>query len=242
MVSRRGFVKGTMLAGMGALTAASVATLKSLVVRSVTSQVGAVEDGFMYTSATKVLWFQPFLGRIVQASDFPGVGYGATTIWRGIFDEEGRLVPGSGSPALVMRVNPDEIIVPSDLDERVVTDDGFVAVFNICVHLCCNPAPRLENTVIEEPPPAEDVYVRGSLTEPVVDRDIGVIYCPCHHSTYDPLRLVWNTHPGGQRYLGANWVWGPAQRALPIIPLERQGDKLVGLNTHPEWYTGYCGL
>jgi Rieske Fe-S protein len=146
-----------------------------------------------------------------------------------------------------MRLDPARIIVPPDLQERV-TAGGLVALFNTCTHLCCNSGSHFINpggTNMVSPVPAEDVLAHPNYTLsglPVVAPDIGIIDCPCHDAQFDPFRLVWANHPNGVRYLGANWVWGPARRALPVIPLEVSGTTMRGLNTHPEWHTGYCGL
>ncbi len=251
MVSRRGFVKGTMLAGFAALTASSLATAKSLLGWCAVTQVGTVNEGFIFTAAKGTLWYTPLLGQEALVNQFPGIGYGATALWRALFDDQGKIIPGTGSPALVMKLDESKIITPPDAPEPL-HPQGFVAVFNTCVHLCCNPALNLVHTVIESPPPSQDVLAHPDSTlsgPPVVDPEVGVIYCPCHHSQYDPFRYVWEpdadgrTHPNNPvRYLGVNWVWGPAQRALPAIPLDIKGGKLIGLNTHPEWYRGYCGL
>ncbi len=255
-VSRRGFVKGTVVAGMVALGASVVATLKPILAPRIGTIVGEVIDGFVYTQPSVVgtVWFQQFLGQEAAPSDFSQVGQAATTLWRPLKDTQGRIIPGTGAAALVMKVDkaspPDtgsRILLPGDLTEKV-TMGGFVAAFNTCVHLCCNPGVHFVNpggTILAVPPPAEDVLTHPDYTLsglPVVAPDIGVIYCPCHHSQYDPFRLVWANHPTGQRYLGANWVWGPARRALPVIPVEVTASTIRGLNTHPEWYRGYCGL
>lgn len=250
MVTRRGFVKGTMLGGLTALTVGSLATMRSLLSIGVAAQIGEVNEGFIYTSAGRRLWYSGRLRQEARPSHFREIGLGATTLWRALFDEDGELIPGTGWPALLMRLDSAKIVVPEGLEEPV-SADGFVAVFNTCVHLCCNPGLNFAKTTIEQPPIAEDVlrHPDDTLTQPVVDPAVGVIYCPCHHSTYDPFRLVWEpdasrtTHPNNPvRYLGANWVWGPAQRALPVIPVQIAGQRIIGLNTHPEWYRGYCGL
>ncbi len=248
-------VKGAIIAGFGALAASSAAVGVRYLVDWWNSPA-RLEEGFVFTSASKPLWYERYIGRAAMVSHFAeqegeGYGFGATALWRPMVNHRGNVVPGTGSPALIMRLDPSRIIMPADAPEPV-TREGFVTVFNTCVHLCCNNALNFSKTLIEAPPPSQDIRLRpnASLSGlPVLAPDIGVIYCPCHSATFDPFRIVWepdtsgHTHPNHPiRYLGANWVWGPAQRAQPIIPVDIQDGKIIGLNTHPEWYQGYCGL
>ncbi len=248
-------VKGAMIAGLGALAASSASVGVRYLVDWWNSPA-RLEEGFVFTRTAKALWYQRYIGQAALVSHFAelegeGYGFGATALWRAMVNHRGGVVPGTGSPALIMRLDPSRIIMPPDAPEPI-TKEGFVAVFNTCVHLCCNPALNLAKTKIEEPAPSQDVLRHPDRTLsglPVVAPDVGVIYCPCHDDQYDPFRIVWEpetsgrTHPGNPvRYLGANWVWGPGQRSIPIIPVYIRAGKLIGLNTHPEWYRGYCGL
>jgi hypothetical protein len=243
-------MRAALLAGAAGLGAAAGIVLDRYVLRALEPPDPITwNGGFIYTFAVKGLWYDPLVGQEARVSDFKaredhGVGFGATAVWGTYLDHWNRRIPGTGLPALIMRLDPSRVVLPPDLGEKV-TAEGFVAFLGVDVFLCCNPALYLVHTTMERPSEADDVLNHPEETSsglPVVAPDLGVIYDPCHQNQYDPARLVWDTHPNGARYLGANWVWGPAQRGLPVIPVEVQGDRLVGLNKHPEWYKGYCGL
>ncbi len=127
-------------------------------------------------------------------------------------------------PALVIRVPPDLIEAPDDFD-GYLADEGIVAFNDKCVHLCCNPGWHLY------PISEQDRAFVPNLA--AADKD--PIFCICHLSQYDPLSLVWNQHPTGATYVGAKVVHGPADRALPAIPIKLENGVIVGDEDAPKW-------
>lgn len=110
-------------------------------------------------------WFLPHAGAPARVADFRAVGFGAPVAWRGEVT------------ATVLKVDPASLEVPAALREvvdgfLVPTPDGaaLMAYSNFCKHLCC--APGWHETRLAASFEAEDK-----------------LYCSCHHSVYDPLRV-----------------------------------------------------
>lgn len=110
-------------------------------------------------------WFLDRGGRPVRAQDFREVGWGAPVAWR------------RELTATVLKVDPAALAFPPELRPVVEgflapTPDGaaLLAFSNFCKHLCC--APGWNES-------------RLAARYHAVDK----LYCSCHHSVYDALRL-----------------------------------------------------
>ncbi len=242
---RRNFLRATLLAGGAVVVGAAVAGGKSLIPPPITFS-GTIDEGFRYATPTRPQWYSSLTGQTVRTSDFLHVWDGAAAIWRAVFDDAGKQIPGSGHAALIICVDASLVQAPADFAPYIVketvggTPAAFVALFDRCVHLCCppgwhlDPVPALLHDYILQP--------RTLLASPPQDP----IWCECHNSQYDPVTIVPGVHPTGNvPYLGAQRVHGPATRALPAIPLKAAGTVLQGLydpadGGHPEWYSSYC--
>ncbi len=235
-MSRRQFVKYAMAAGMVGLTASSVAGFQSLLPGEGRPK-GELRLTFEYmrppADDASPWWWEARIGQVARPEHFQEWD-GAVTWWRGRYDEKGFKVPNVGFPALVIRVPPDLIEAPDDFD-GYIADEGILAFIDKCVHLCCNPGwhrkPVPEGNHAVVPIPSLD----AARQDP--------IYCICHLSQFDPLQLVWNKHPNGVEYVGARRVGGPADRALPAIPIKVEGGEIVGDSEDPKWsldWYGHC--
>ena len=245
--TRREWVRLGMAAGtvgtLGALTASSVGQLLPPPIR----RDGEIRDQIYYTKFPTPQWWNSKAGRAMRVPDFDTEWLGATGVWRGLFADD-RLVPGTGFPVLVVRVKRDDTNFrkPADQELPVPLPEGFslyyddedrdvriVVMFDRCVHLCCPPGWH----VVTDPPPDYN-YVAPAPSYQVYGQD--PVYCVCHGSQYEPMRLVVNVHEkSGARYVGAERVHGPANRALAIVPVRAQADVLVGGMADPRWYL-YC--
>jgi Rieske Fe-S protein len=231
---------------------------------------GEIRETIQYTKFPTPQWWNGRAGTPVRVTDM-SVWQGATGVWRGLFNPEGRWLPGTGYPVLIIRVQRDDqsFSVPSESEWPNALPDGFnlyfddpaldagnggtriVVIFDRCVHLCCYPGWH----VVDNPPPAHDYelyFPPGTNLEAEVPTFYRFsqepIYCVCHGSQYEPMKLVVNTHPSSRaRYIGAQRAHGPAERALAVVPVRRDGQNLVGglpldpLSGDPvtTWYV-YC--
>lgn len=212
---------------------------------------GEIRETIQYTRFPTPQWWNSRAGSPMRVSDFQE-WQGATGVWRGLY-QDGRFVPGTGFPVLVIRVKRDDrfFTAPAEQELPTALPEGFslyfddslldeanggtriVVLFDRCVHLCCYPGYH----VVTSPPPG-----RTYKENPVIYSEFGQdpVYCVCHGSQYDPMQLVVNTHPkSGARYVGALRVHGPAERALSVVPVRPQGLNLVGGMADPAWYV-YC--
>src|SRR5207249_4330136 len=100
-------------------------------------------------------------GQPVKVTDFQE-WQGATGVWDGEF-VDGKLVPGTGYPVLIIRVKrddsvfsaPTDVAVPSGFNlyyDDPARDIRIVVVYDRCAHLCCYPGWQ----VVQNPPPARD--------------------------------------------------------------------------------------
>src|SRR5437867_315998 len=141
-----------------------------------------------------------------------------------------------------------------ELDAFVIRRDvggvpaAIVGLYDRCVHFCCKPGwhvytvPNTLHNYVTDP--------RTFLaTDPVSGASVpqDPIWCQCHNSQYDPVTLVHSIHPppANVPYIGAQFVHGPASRALPCIPIKLAGSTIEGVydpddGGHPEWYSAYC--
>jgi len=214
---------------------------------------GEVRETIQYTRFPTPQWWNGRAGSPMRVSDFQE-WQGATGVWRGLY-QDGRIVPGTGFPVLVIRVKREDQFFTAPTAEELPAPlpDGFslyfddptldaatggtriVVLFDRCVHLCCYPGYH----VVTSPPPGR-TYRQD--VNPVIYSEFGQdpVYCVCHGSQYDPMQLVVNTHPkSGARYVGALRIHGPAERALSVVPVRPQGLNLVGGMADPAWYV-YC--
>jgi len=218
---------------------------------------GEIREEIVYTkwpTPDPRAWWNPRQGQPVRVSHF-GEWQGATGVWRGLF-VEGRWVPGTGFPCLIIRIKreaqyfefPSEEGLPVPLpegfslffdDPDLDPDNGgtrIVVLFDRCVHLCCFPGWHM----VTDPKPGRDYDAYGA--DPPTWQQFGQdpVYCVCHASQYDPMLLIVDVNPKNRRrYVGAQRVHGPATRALPLIPVRVQGEVLVGGMPDPAWYI-YC--
>lgn len=249
--TRREWVK----LGITASTVASIAGMGGLVAGQILPPPykfsGEVRETINYTRFDTPQWWNSKAGQVVRASDFQE-WQGATGVFRGLY-QDGEFVPGTGLPVIIIRIKREDqyFTVPAEEELPAPLPEGFklyfddpaldemnggtriVVVFDRCVHLCCTPGYH----VVTSPPPD-----RGYIARPVIYDEFGQdpVYCVCHGSQYDPMQLVVNTHPrSGAKFVGALRVHGPAERALPVVPVRAQGLNLVGGMADPAWYN-YC--
>ena len=253
-LTRRRTLQLLGLAGGGALATSVVASSKSLLPPPIACR-GEVSNRFYYAQpdpGQNVWWKQKGLvGTAAAITDFK-LWEGAATTWRAVLDTDGKPDPACGFPAILIRVDANQVPVvhPPEFKKFVVDDTldfgngperfTFVAIYDRCVHLCCLPGwhffpvPSSFRDYAPNPDP------RTFLASPSQDP----IWCQCHNSQYDPVTLKDDVHPNGVKYVGATKVHGPAPRSLPAIPLKRDGLFLEGIydppDGHPEWYSAYC--
>jgi len=240
---RRTFVKAMVVAGAAAMTAGTLASFRSVFPPPVVAKEGLAT--FLYfkppgnlrpPDPENDLWFSARVGEVAKASDFT-VWRGAPVLWRALLDEEGKVVTGTGLPAIILRVDPTFLEVepvPGYLQGKYpegfnpTTDNGLVILFDKCVHLCCNPGWRLEQ-------------IKGDWQVPwkMTPQGMDPVFCVCHGSQYDPTSIVWDYYPNkAVYYMGAKRVRGPATRALPAIPASvNDAGEVEGQFTYPQWYT-----
>ncbi|MGQ0796534.1 MAG: hypothetical protein ACT4OI_01525 [Methanobacteriota archaeon] len=242
VLTRRQWIRaGVATAALAAVSALGTSVAGQLLPPPI-RQTGQIREEIHYTRFPTSQWWDRLAGQRMRVSEFEE-WRGATGTWRGLF-REGRWLPGTGYKVLVIRVKRDDAVfrAPSD----VVLPEGFrlyyddpsrdvriVAFHDLCTHLCGPPAWQ----TIESPPP-EHKYVVPAPTYEIYRLD--PIYCVWHGSQYEPMRLVWDVHPkSGARYVGAQHVHGPTQRALPVVPLQVRDGVLIGGMPDPRWYS-YC--
>lgn len=252
-LTRRRTLQLLGLAGAGAVVASLLATSKSLLPPPITC-TGAITDRFLYgrPNPGQTVWWKALVNRPARATDF-ALWDGAATVWRPALDANGLPEPGCGLPAIVIRVDGSLLEYPtgppfpfgdSIIDTTINGEQyTFVALYDRCVHLCCNPGWHLANV-----PRAFRTYDLPGIGEPrtfLANPSQDPVWCLCHNSQYDPVTLVNDRHPNGVQYVGAQRVHGPANRGLPAIPLKLNGEFIEGIyepadGGHPQWYSAYC--
>ena len=222
-ISRRGFVKGALAMGVaGAAVAGGAFTLRSLVGNILPD----VQETFLYVSAygaPDTPWWieRGLVGEEARFSHFK-IGSGANVSWRWYLDANRNVV--AGASVLLMRVSPEKLEFPEGYPRDEFVVDGLYAVFNVCPHAGCSPSWKL-------------VPRHKQCDDPGYE----TIFCPCHYSHFHSTRMSVFTHPGppagsGATYLGVAEVSGPSGRGMPLIPIELQGDHLIGKLKEPDWY------
>ncbi len=202
-------------------------------------------DALIYTRFPEPVWWNEKANQPMRVTDF-ALWQGATGVWRGRF-ENGSLVLGSGLPVLVIRIPRDDshfqsppaidFAIPGGFSlyhDDAARDLRFVVLYDRCVHLCCFPGWQ----VVTNPPPGRD-YLLPCPTYQAYGID--PIYCVCHGSQYDPLVLTTNVNPNDNvTYVGAERVYGPAGRSVPVVAVAVTDDVLYGGMVDARWYQ-YCG-
>ncbi len=187
-----------------------------------------VLDSFIYEEPRTSLpvWYveEGLIGQEALLSHF-NPGRGAAVAWR-METQKGDPRPGTGVPALLLMMEESALEFPKGYVREDFVIQGLYAVFNCCTHLCCQSGWQF-------------------LPRERQRTDLGydTVYCPCHASQYDSRRLEQYRHPRGPRGEGAEYLGiykvpkvGPANRGMPLIPLERDGDRIVGRLKDPDWY------
>lgn len=210
---------------------------------------GTISESLVYTRFPTDQWWNSRDGTPVRVTDM-GLWQGATAVWRGLFDENGARVPGTGYPVLVIRVprtdtyyrlpNPSPWSLPPDASlyyDDPSRDLRIVVGLDRCTHLCCYPGWH----VVTNPPPSRDYSSYVSTPPPtyaVYGQD--PVYCICHGTQYDPLLLIQDTNPhNGVVFPGMELVHGPGVFAMPLVPVRTFEDVLEGVMADPRWYV-YC--
>jgi len=242
-LTRRQWVRLALAAGAIGTISAVTATVAGQLLPPPPKFEGEIRDTIYYTKWPTKAWWNDRQGRAVHVTDFRE-WEGATGVWRGLF-KDGRWIPSTGLPALVIRLpfNAPEFTVPEveslpDGYELCFEDPSreirLVALYGRCPHLCCPPGWH----VVTDIDPLRD-YQPASPTHAVYGQD--PIFCVCHGSQYDPLLLVSDVNPKSRAgYVGARHVHGPTKRALPVIPVRVVDDVLVGGMPDPRWYDPAC--
>lgn len=185
-------------------------------------------DAFIYEQprAAIPVWYveEGLVGQEALLSHFLP-GRGAAVAWRAEA-QNGDAKPGTGLPALLLMMEEKGLQFPKGYAKDDFVIQGLYAIFNCCTHMCCQTGWQF-------------------LPREKQRADLGydTLYCPCHSSQYDPRRLERYQHPGGFRSEGAEYLGiykvpkvGPANRGMPLIPIELEGDRIVGRLKDPDWY------
>lgn len=223
-VDRRTFVKAAVGIGAVGLAGSLVASGKSLLPPPI-QPVGEVNEGFVYAKGDtpNPFGFDTLAGRDARPEHFREDWVGTATLWRALLDAEGKQIPGTGFPVLLIRVDPNvlEVVEEWVAGRDFLKDPAIVAVWDRCVHLCCLPQWRIEKL-----PPSYQDYDADRVPRTLLS-GVDPIWCRCHNSQYDPANVVWDVHPNGTIYLAANLNHGPATRGLPVVPIEVSGGRIV---------------
>ena len=113
-------------------------------------------------------------------------------------------------PATLMHTGDLGLKGPAEVEDYMFMD--IIAFYTVCPHLGCT------------------VGANRGLTGPAR------LFCVCHDSYFEPLEIV-EDRDGSTKYLGAKHGDGPADRALPLIPVILRDGSLAGDGRHwPQWY------
>ncbi|TLZ53250.1 MAG: hypothetical protein E6K18_00765 [Methanobacteriota archaeon] len=234
-MDRRTFMKAAVGIGALGLTGSLVASGKSLIPNAVV-QAGTVNEGFVYAKGDtpNPFGFDQYVGQNAQVSHFTQDWAGVAAVWRAVFDADNKQIPGTGFPVLLLKVDtdlyryPTQPATPSDPapwipGEDFIDDSGIIAIWDRCVHLCCFPGWHLTKL-----PPSYQQYDASRVPRTLSAAGEDPIWCRCHNSQYDPITVVWDVHPNGTVYMGANMAHGPAKRALAVVSVTNEGGKITG--------------
>ena len=228
-MDRRTFMRAAVGVGALGLTGSLVASGKSLI-PAVVAQRGTVNEGFVYArgDTPNPFGFDQYVGQDARVAHFTQEWAGVAAVWRAVFDDANQQIPGTGFPVLLIKIDPALYTFPVDETpwvpgEDYIDDAGIVAVWDRCVHLCCFPGWHLTKL-----PPSYQEYEASRVPRTLSAAGQDPIWCRCHNSQYDPITVVWDIHPNGIVYLGANVSHGPAKRAMPVVSVTDEGGKIVG--------------
>ena len=230
-ISRRTLLKVGVAAGAAGLAGISgYAVVRTLTGPPTPPTPSEVRDTFIYLRppGTEVpVWYEEegLVGEEARLSHFQP-GRGANSMWRVAIDGAGRVVPGTGLPALLIQTEEEVLEFPEGYPRDEFVINGLYAVFNCCTHACCRTGWQ--------------ILPRSQY---VVDTGKENVYCTCHHSQYDPRIITEYRHPAPPEASGATYIGihmepgtGPANRGMPLIPLELEGDKILGRMKDESWY------
>lgn len=211
-----GFVGGSIPALVGYLSSPSPLEVRDTFVYEATN----VRSGGVQLTQ----WYEDLVGQEARFSDF-GPGIGANVVWK-LPREKKTASLTWDPPALLIQVNDEDLEFPPGYSRAKFVTDGLYAIFNHCTFEGC-----------------ETHWKLISRSQYRTDPGYDAIYCLCHDSSWNPLRIAEYRHPpppegSGARYLGVykEVGFGPADRGLPLIPIERRGDKIAGRMDNPDWY------
>jgi Rieske Fe-S protein len=252
-IDRRTLLKAIVAGGVAGAAAAIAASTRVSLPAFETEEP---DEPFIYVAGDQPnpYGFDALAGRDARADDFSQAWMGAAALWRALRDADGTPIPGTGFPALLIRVDPDLLEVPPEwvAGEDFLADPTILAFFDRCTHTCC--FPQWHTEVL--PSSLRDYEPGRSPRTFLAGQD--PIWCRCHNGQYDPLTLEWDVHPDGVRYVGARWSRLPVSRALPAISVREEGGRVVGakwLEPPPrgppglgsrdaewfrDWYFAYC--
>lgn len=228
-LTRRSFLRGAVIAGgAGFIGATGYGTIVSLIAPPDTSS-GGMNNGFIYAAPQDPIlpiWYEDLVGQEARIDHFE-VGQGAALRWKSLTDEKGEIT-FPGFAAQLIRMDETTLELPEGFPKDEFLINGLFGLFNTCTHAGCPPGWQLL-------PPEK--YVPPGIPE------FPTIYCECHWSQYDPRRLAKYRHPPapestGVEYLGVYKIpgLGPADRGMPLIPLELEGTKIIGKVKNSDWY------
>jgi len=216
LVTRRSFLKG-MVATMGAAAVSATGLGMALSAFGPEDEESGGDPSFQYYVGYEEsgLWYGSRHLQTMQAADFP-ISEGANGIWPAMRD---------GFPVIVIRFPREDALVEVN-GSAVFEDSVFLAFGGRCPHACCIPGWH------KSLPPRRLV--------PGIDAsDYPLIHCACHDSQFDPRIIVEDRDGSGNRYIGADARDGPANRALPLVPITIEDGVIKGWPHHPDWYS-YC--
>ncbi|MFQ5872030.1 MAG: hypothetical protein ACE5IB_07720 [Candidatus Geothermarchaeales archaeon] len=227
-ISRRTLLKVAALAAGAGFVGGSIPALMAYLARSPPLDV---QDTFVY-EATNVRsgdvqltqWYEDLVGQEARFSDF-GPGIGANVVWKLPREKKSASLTWD-PPALLIQVNEEDLEFPPRYSRTEFVIDGLYAIFNVCTFEGC-----------------ETYWKLISRSQYLMDPGYDAIHCQCHSSSWNPLRIAEYRHPpppegSGERYIGVfkEPGFGPADRGMPLIPIERRGDKIAGRMEDPAWY------
>lgn len=245
--TRREWVKAGLAVG-GASAATAIGVTLGVPLLSGPQPTEPFPDVIRYTRFNTDQWWNNLEDQPMKVTDF-GEWKGATGVFHGAF-VDGKHLAGTGLPVLVIRIKRDDSVFSAPAAGDVNLPPGFglyfddsardvriVAFYDRCVHLCCYPGWQ----VVTDPPPLRDYELYSPIPPPTWAKyGLDPIYCVCHGSQYEPMILQKSVNDrNGVEYVGALRVYGPAVRAIPVVPIKAVDDVITGVISDPRWYE-YC--
>ena len=164
--TRRDWLRASAIAGITGVAGAAVgAEVIAPLLGPPTQPSGELREDFVYTKFAYTQWWDDLVGQPARVTDFQE-WQGAQAVWRGLF-RDGKWVPGTGLPVLVIRIIRDDTYFsspdpgPYELPPNysLYYDDParnlrLVVLYDRRTHLCCYPGWH----VVTDPPPLRDYY------------------------------------------------------------------------------------